>query len=118
MDERRCGMTLEDAIELLRKEYEKASNTNYVNRPLSCALYHTWKKVDSEKPTLIRETDLTDKCGSCEWAMPIKGSFKGVFGSYVECQNPNKAWKYDTSSRKQRTTQKCRMYQKKEKGGE
>ena len=24
------------------------------------------------------KTDLTDKCVSCEWAMPIKGSIKGV----------------------------------------
>lgn len=111
-------MTLEDAIELLRKEYEKASNTHYVNRPLAWALYHTWKKVDNESPTPIRETDLNGKCGSCEWAVPIKGSKKGVFGCYVECQNPNKTWKYDSSKRKQRTNPKCRLWQPKEKGGE
>lgn len=37
---------LEQAIEMLRKEYEKASNTRYVKNPLSWALYHVWKKVD------------------------------------------------------------------------
>ena len=39
-------MTLEQAIELLRKEYERAKYIPYVKRPLAWALFQTWKKVD------------------------------------------------------------------------
>lgn len=42
-------MTLEDAIELLRAEYEKAQRTKYVINPLAWALYHTWEKVHKAK---------------------------------------------------------------------
>ena len=42
---KRKEMTLEDAIELLRSEYEKAKRTKYVINPLAWALYHTWEKV-------------------------------------------------------------------------
>jgi hypothetical protein len=57
-----------------------------------------------------KETDLTDRCGSCQWAKKIKGSSKGVFGCYIECQNPNKVWKRDIAKRKQRTNPKCKHY--------
>ena len=40
---------LEKAIEMLRKEYERASNMSYVKNPLPWALYHVWKKVDGGK---------------------------------------------------------------------
>ena len=42
---KRKEMTLEDAIELLREQYEKALRTKYVINPLAWALYHTWEKV-------------------------------------------------------------------------
>lgn len=110
-------MTLENAIELIKLEYGKATDSNYVNNPLAYALYQVWKKADREVIGQISpQTDLTDKCGSCKWAMPIKGSTKGVFGCYIECLNPNKVWKYKSSSRKQRTNPKCRLWQPKEKG--
>lgn len=108
-------MTLESAIELIKSEYEKATDSNYVNNPLAYALYQVWKKADRQILVEPKETDLTDKCGSCEWAMPIKGSTKGMFGCYIECLNPNKAWKYDSSNRKQRTNPKCRFWQQKKK---
>ena len=111
-------MTLENAIDLIKQEYEKASESNYVNNPLAYALYQVWKMADREIIIEPKETDLTDKCGSCEWAMPIKGSTKGVFGCYVECQNPEKVWKHNSSSRKQRTNPKCRLWQPKKKSGE
>ena len=117
MCERRCGMTLENAIELIKAEYEKATDSNYVNNPLAYALYQVWKKADRQTPIIPTGTDLTDKCGSCEWAVPIKGSTKGVFGSFIVCKNPNKVWRHDISSHKQRTNPKCSLYQKK-KGGE
>lgn len=110
-------MTLENAIELIKAEYEKATDSNYVYNPLAYALYQVWKKADREVVGQISpQTDLTDKCGSCEWAMPIKGSIKGVFGCYIECQNPNKVWKHDVSKRKQRTSPKCRWWQLKKEG--
>ena len=67
------------------------------------------------------ETDAdhpTEKCGSCEWAMPIKGTINGVYVSYIECQNPEKVWNHNSSRRKKRTTPKCRFWQPKKKGGE
>lgn len=110
-------MTLENAIELIKREYEKATDSNYVHNPLAYALYQVWKKADREVIGQISpQTDLTDKCGSCEWAVPIKGSIKGVFGCYIECKNPNKVWKHNSSSRKQRTNPKCRLWQPKAKG--
>ena len=42
-------MTLEKAIEMLRKEYERAKNMEYVMKPLAWALYQVWKKADEEK---------------------------------------------------------------------
>lgn len=42
-------MTLEQAIELLRKEYERAKKMKYVQRPLAWALYQVWKKADAMK---------------------------------------------------------------------
>lgn len=113
-----CEMTLEKSIELIKQEYEKATDSQYVRNPLVYALYQVWKQADRQILVEPKDTDLTDKCGSCEWAMPIKGSIKGVFGCYVECQNPNKVWHYESSSRRQRTTPKCRFYQLKKKGGE
>ena len=109
-------MTLEKAIELIKSEYKKATESNYVNNPLAYVLYQVWKLADRQIIVEPKETDLTDKCGSCEWAMPIKGSAKGVFGCYIECQHPDKAWKFDSSRRKQRTNPKCRLWQAK--GGE
>ena len=60
----------------------------------------------------------TEKCGSCEWAMPVKGTINGVYVSYIECQNPEKVWNHNSSRRKKRTTPKCRFWQPKKKGGE
>lgn len=37
---------IEEAVELLRKNFEKAKVTPYVQRPLAWALYQTWKTVD------------------------------------------------------------------------
>ena len=42
-------MTLEEAKELLDKEYEKANGLNYVINPLAYALYQVWKKADKER---------------------------------------------------------------------
>ena len=61
-----------------------------------------------------KETDLTDRCGSCQWAKKIKGSSKGMFGCYIECLNPNKVWKRESSKRKQRTNPKCKHYKRRE----
>lgn len=42
-------MTLDQAISLLRKQYEKAKKSPYVKNPLAWASYHTWKIVDKER---------------------------------------------------------------------
>ena len=38
--------TLDDAIETLRKQYERAKKLDFVKNPLAYALYHTWKLYD------------------------------------------------------------------------
>ena len=40
-------MNLEQAIELLRKEYERAQKLSFVEKPLAFAFFYTWKKVDA-----------------------------------------------------------------------
>ena len=42
-------MTFEQAIAILRKQYEKAKESPYVKNPLTWALYHTWKMADKER---------------------------------------------------------------------
>ena len=42
-------MTLEQAIELLRKEYREAKEMGFIKRPLAWALFQTWKKVDQTR---------------------------------------------------------------------
>lgn len=42
-------MTLEDAIEMLKTEYEKAKNQKYIIKPLAYALYQVWKKADRKR---------------------------------------------------------------------
>ncbi len=42
-------MTLEEAIEMLKTEYEKAMNQEYINKPLAYALYQVWKKADRKR---------------------------------------------------------------------
>ena len=69
-----------------------------------------YKFADRKKPT--------EKCGSCEWAMPIKGTINGVYVNYIECQNPEKVWNHNSSRRKKRSTPKCRFWQPKKKGDE
>ena len=46
-------MTLEKAIELLKREYERAKGLEFVHNPLAWALYRVWKVAD--KQTAIRE---------------------------------------------------------------
>ncbi len=39
-------MTLEQVIEMLKVEYERAQKLKYVQKPLAYALYQVWKKAD------------------------------------------------------------------------
>ena len=64
------------------------------------------------RKNVVQQTDLSNKCGSCKWSVPCKFSTKGTFGSYVECQNPNKVWHHEISKKRQRTTPKCRYYER------
>ena len=41
-------MTIQKAIQLLEKEYERAIKLEYVYNPLAYALYQVWKKADNE----------------------------------------------------------------------
>lgn len=44
-------MTLGKVVDYFLKEYNKALKNSYVRKPISYALYHTWKMIDEkEKP--------------------------------------------------------------------
>ena len=42
-------MELEEAIELLKKEYEWAKKQKWISKPLAYALYQVWKEVDRKR---------------------------------------------------------------------
>ena len=42
-------MTINKAINLIEKEYEKAKKLEWVHKPLAYAIYKVWKIVDTEK---------------------------------------------------------------------
>ena len=48
-EERGRILTLEDAIDLLKKEYKRARAMEYVRKPLAFALFQVWKKADKQK---------------------------------------------------------------------
>lgn len=43
------SMTFDEAVETLKQNFEKAKTYDYVNQPLSWALYHTWKESEREE---------------------------------------------------------------------
>jgi hypothetical protein len=40
-------MTLEEAIEIVREEYQKAIDLPWVWSPIAYAMYEAWKRVDN-----------------------------------------------------------------------
>ena len=42
-------MTLDDVIDLLKWEYEKAVTSEWVQKPLSYALYQTWEAINEKE---------------------------------------------------------------------
>ena len=53
---------LEEAKRLLEKEYTKAQRMEFVRKPISYALYQTWKKVDqTEKEGTTNDGERADK---------------------------------------------------------
>lgn len=46
-------MTLDQAIKLLKEEYEKASKLKWVHNPLAFALYEVWKRVNNADTTKV-----------------------------------------------------------------
>ena len=62
------------------------------------------QKAENKKKTRTRvtETDLTNKCGSCKWAVPDKKSF-------IHCTYPNKRARFFV-----RTDKACKNYEMKE----
>ena len=102
-------MKIDNAIEMLKSEYERALNLSYVRKPLAFALYSVWRKADKdEKPPV----DLSFKCGSCKFAEPTTEYFGGA--SYVECTNERHILRYcnrDISRMRQRTQKCCKLYE-------
>ena len=50
------GWTLTKAVYELQRQYKKAKGLRYVRKPISWALYHTWRILDKEEPEQ-EETD-------------------------------------------------------------
>ena len=42
-------MTIDEAIILLKEEYEKAKQLEFVRNPLACALYQVWRIADGRR---------------------------------------------------------------------
>lgn len=42
-------MTLEKAIDMLKKEYELAKKQEYIRNPLAWAIYQVWRAADRRK---------------------------------------------------------------------
>jgi hypothetical protein len=42
-------MTLDDAIKLLTENYKIAQKREFIAKPLSWALYHTWDEIDKKE---------------------------------------------------------------------
>ena len=53
-------MTIDNAIDMVRSEYEKALNLSYIRNPLAFALYSVWKKADKVKPHCGAKMDWSD----------------------------------------------------------
>lgn len=47
-------MTLDDAIKLLTEKYKIAQKREFIAKPLSWALYHTWDEVDKKDKGVFR----------------------------------------------------------------
>lgn len=51
-------MKTDTAIKRFIENYNKAKNLKWVQKPVSYALYHTWKWADTyEKPRKVKEND-------------------------------------------------------------
>lgn len=54
-------MTLQNALDMVRIEYERAQGLALVRNPLAWALYRVWKIADGQTP------DEKDPCQDCEY---------------------------------------------------
>ena len=52
------GMTIEDAISLIRAKYEENMTKKWIRNPVAYTLYEVWKIVDSE---VVLEPSATTK---------------------------------------------------------
>ena len=108
---------LTEILRLLAKAIEQNTVNTYQEQG-SAAADVVFRILENAEKRIDDLDHPTEKCGSCEWAMPIKGTINGVYVSYIECQNPEKVWNHNSSRRKKRTTPKGRFWQPKKKGGE
>lgn len=48
-------MTLEEAVEALKRNYTRGKGNPTIRDPVCWALYHTWRQADAEKDRKERE---------------------------------------------------------------
>lgn len=54
-------MSIDEAVELVRKQYENDIESAYIVNPVAHALYEVWKKADREKSYVPRMSFQTDR---------------------------------------------------------
>lgn len=52
-------MTLEQAIEILKEEYQKALSLHWVWSPIAYAMYQAWKRVDEDEHRRVKHESKT-----------------------------------------------------------
>jgi len=54
-------MKIDNVIKILRENYKRAVNSDYVRKPIAWALYQTWREIDAleekEKRKVVENND-------------------------------------------------------------
>lgn len=48
---KKADITIGDVVIMLNDMYKKAKSLEYVQKPMSWALYHTWQEIDKKERT-------------------------------------------------------------------
>lgn len=106
-------MTIGKVIGKVIDEWEKAKDSEYVKKPLTYALFETWKWADAyeiEAKGKRKKRPEKKKCKDCKWLSAEKNKLG------MKCTCPDKGFGTPLAMWKQRSNTACRHFE--EKGGE